>query len=177
MAHNIEVKARCRNLDQLTAKVEALADGPGVKLAQRDVFFNVDGGRLKLRVESMDGATPQGTLIAYHRDNCPGPKRSQYELVAVPDYDQLEKALGLVPGVRIIVEKTRMLYMVGQTRVHLDRVNGLGDFLELEVVLRGDQSEVEGERIADGLIRQLNLETTDFVACAYANLLLDQSSE
>jgi hypothetical protein len=66
---------------------------------------------------------------------------------------------------------TRLLYLVGQTRVHLDSVVGLGDFLELEVVLRPDQSPAEGQIIAAGLMRRLGIHDSDLIATAYADML------
>jgi adenylate cyclase class IV len=64
-----------------------------------------------------------------------------------------------------------LLYLVGQTRVHLDSVAGLGDFLELEVVLRPDQSPAEGQIIAAGLMRRLGIHDSDLIATAYADML------
>jgi adenylate cyclase class IV len=70
-----------------------------------------------------------------------------------------------------VVVKTRVLYLVDQTRVHLDSVVGLGDFLELEVVLRPDQSPAEGHAIAADLMRRLEIRDTDLLATAYADML------
>ena len=69
------------------------------------------------------------------------------------------------------VKKTRWLYMVGQTRVHCDTVEGLGDFMELEVVLEDDQSVEDGQKIADDLMSQLGIDQTKLIKCAYMDLL------
>uniref|UniRef100_A0A8C3H8J1 CYTH domain-containing protein n=1 Tax=Chrysemys picta bellii TaxID=8478 RepID=A0A8C3H8J1_CHRPI len=75
-------------------------------------------------------------------------------------------------GVQGVVKKERRLYVVGQTRVHLDRVEGLGDFLELEVVLSEQQSPEDGERVARRLMEELEVQEEDLVAGAYLDLLL-----
>ena len=69
------------------------------------------------------------------------------------------------------VRKTRTLYLVSQTRIHIDQVEGLGDFLELEVVLRKDQSEQDGKRIANTLLAEFNIAEEDLIADAYLDLL------
>ena len=69
------------------------------------------------------------------------------------------------------VKKTRILYLIGQTRVHIDRVDGLGDFLELEVVLRPDQSEDQGKQIAEELLTELGIGKNQLIAEAYVDLL------
>jgi predicted adenylyl cyclase CyaB len=74
-------------------------------------------------------------------------------------------------GTAGVVRKTRLLYMVGQTRVHIDRVDGLGDFLELEVVMRPEQSEQEGKLIAEGLLSELGIEKSELLAQAYVDML------
>ena len=82
--------------------------------------------------------------------NTAGPKRSDYLIVETSDPSTLKATLTAALGVRGVVRKTRRLYLVGQTRVHLDEVEGLGQFMELEVVLRPEQSNAEGQAIADG---------------------------
>ena len=78
-------------------------------------------------------------------------------------------ALGTVGRVR----KRRRVYLVGQTRVHLDEVQGLGSFLELEVVLTPGQSAEDGQLIARELLAALGVADTDLIACAYVDLLRD----
>ena len=91
---------------------------------------------------------------------------------AVSEPDSMREALERACGVRGRVRKERILVLVGQTRVHLDRVEGLGDFLELEVVLQDGQSEAEGRAIALLLMDRLGVPASDLVAGAYLDLLL-----
>ena len=79
--------------------------------------------------------------------------------------------LELAYGIRGVVRKTRYLYLVGQTRIHLDDVEGLGQFMELEVVLEDGQSDADGQVIAEGLMTALGVESGDLIDGAYMDLL------
>ena len=72
---------------------------------------------------------------------------------------------------RGVVRKTRYLYLAGQTRIHLDDVEGLGQFMELEVVLRPDQTDAEGQAIAEDLMARLGIRKEDLLEGAYMDLL------
>ncbi|WP_366918132.1 class IV adenylate cyclase [Algiphilus sp.] len=167
MARNMEIKARSRDLAAQRRIVSGLADAPPECLLQRDTFFHVPHGRLKLR-ELGDGTAE---LIQYERADTVGPKCSTYTRIAIADPDALRKALAVTLGVRVTVRKRRTVFIVDQTRVHLDEVEALGDFVELEVVLRTSQSEAEGTVIAEQLMASLGIAQTDLVSGAYADLL------
>ncbi|MEO5887932.1 MAG: class IV adenylate cyclase [Anaerolineales bacterium] len=87
------------------------------------------------------------------------------------DPENLKRVLELTYGIRGVVRKTRYLYIVGQTRVHLDDVEGLGQFMELEVVMQAGQSEAEGQSIAESLMARLGVERSDLLEGAYLDLL------
>jgi adenylate cyclase class IV len=167
MPTNIEIKARARDFSTLKRRAEELSDSPAQIIAQTDTFFLTDTGRLKLR-EPGDGAAQ---LIYYERTDEGGPKRSDYHLFETVDPVPLKSVLSRALGVRGTVNKVRTLYLVGQTRVHLDQVENLGQFLELEVVLGPDQTEEEGRAIAVRLVAELGLETRDLLEGAYIDLL------
>ena len=76
------------------------------------------------------------------------PEESRFVLSPTADPDSLADALGRALGVRGVVRKKRSLYMVGRTRIHVDEVEGLGDFLELEVVLADEESKEAGLAVA-----------------------------
>jgi adenylate cyclase class IV len=167
MARNIEVKARIGSVESLLARAQPLADGPPEVIDQDDTFFVVPHGRLKLR-RFADGSAE---LIHYHRADATDAKASDYVRVPVPDPDALAEALSRGLGVRGRVRKRRLLLLVGQTRVHLDRVDGLGDFMELEVVLHAGQSDAEGTAVAEALMQALGLHDAQRLAGAYLDLL------
>lgn len=170
MPSNIEIKARARDFAELRRRAAVLADTPLEILPQEDTFFNVPHGRLKLRV--LTGMPAQ--LIYYSRPNQDGPKRSDYEIFETDSPDKLKSLLAAAYGIRGVVRKTRYLYIVGQTRIHLDEVEGLGQFMELEVVLREGQSDAEGQETAEGLMSSLGVERSDLLEGAYMDLIEKQ---
>jgi predicted adenylyl cyclase CyaB len=167
MPSNIEIKARARNFDEIKARAEKLSDKSVEVIPQEDTFFNTPRGRLKLRALS----EAKGQLIYYTRPDQEGPKRSDYHIYQTSDPENLKGVLALAYGIRGIVKKTRYLYRVGQTRVHLDDVEGLGQFMELEVVMREGQSDAEGQAIAEELMERLGVASSDLLEGAYMDLL------
>lgn len=167
MPSNIEIKARVADLLRTRALAVAISDTAPMTLRQRDTFFQCVHGRLKLR----EGDAGECELIFYDRADVAGTRQSDYEISTGADAESLKGVLQRALGATHVVEKTRMLCFVGQTRVHLDSVSGLGDFLELEVVLRPGQSPDEGHAIAADLMRRLEIDESDLIAAAYADLL------
>tara|TARA_B100001105_G_C22222350_1_gene370205 strand:+ start:194 stop:715 length:522 start_codon:yes stop_codon:yes gene_type:complete len=168
MARNIEIKARITDVQALLPVAAALADAPEpVLIHQDDSFFACANGRLKLR-QFDDG---RGELIHYQRADAQGPKLSDYVIVPTDQPAALREALQRAWGSAGRVIKRRWLLMAGATRIHLDEVQGLGHFLELEVVLRDDQTEAEGQAIAQQLLRQLGIGPQQLVSGAYVDLL------
>ncbi|PTN38238.1 class IV adenylate cyclase [Desulfonatronum sp. SC1] len=169
MARNVEIKARSRDVVSQGRIAARLAEGPSVLIEQEDTFFHVPRGRLKLR-EFGDG---MGELIEYDRPDSLGPKQSTYIRSPTSEPHSLKAALAAALGVRAVVKKRRTLFFAEQARIHLDDVAGLGRFIELEVVLRPEQTEAEGRTIADRLMSELGIEASDLVAGAYVDLLVD----
>jgi len=167
MPANIEIKARVRDFAALRARAEALSDTPVQVIPQEDTFFRVPRGRLKLRQLAPDRAQ----LVYYERPDQEGPKRSTYSIFETSDPQSLKATLSAALGVRGVVRKKRSLYLVGQTRLHLDEVEGLGQFMELEVVLRPEQTDAEGQAIARDLMTQLGIREEDLLSAAYMDLI------
>lgn len=167
MPRNIEIKARIASVEALLPRARALADGEPERIEQDDEFFAVPQGRLKLR-RFADGTAE---LIHYHRADGTDARASDYVRVAVPDPDALALALRRALGSRGRVRKRRWLLMQGATRIHLDRVEGLGDCMELEVVLQDGQTDAQGQQLAEGLMEQLGLQQAERLAVAYLDLL------
>ena len=169
MARNVEIKARIENVALLAPKVAALASEGPLDLAQDDTFFRCETGRLKLRAFSNQA----GELIFYRRVNQSGPKESFYLRSPTSSPENLRESLSLAYGQIGRIRKYRTLYLVGRTRVHLDRVEGLGHFLELEVQLVDDESSEQGVREAGELMDKLGIQPEQLIEGAYLDLMLE----
>jgi predicted adenylyl cyclase CyaB len=167
VARNVEIKARVESLAVLAPRVAAIADGVGVDIQQDDTFFAASRGRLKLRAFADGG----GELIFYERADTRGPRPSSYVVVPTAEPDAMREALGRAYGEAGRVRKTRTLYHVGRTRVHLDRVEGLGEFVELEVVLAPHEAIEPGVAEAERLMDALGIGRADLVDTAYVDLV------
>ncbi|HEV2703257.1 MAG TPA: class IV adenylate cyclase [Steroidobacteraceae bacterium] len=163
MARNVEIKARIPGVAALLPLAARLADaGPSV-IEQDDTFFACPNGRLKLRDQFTAGAE----LIFYQRANLSGPKESFYVRVPVADPQAMREMLQLAHGRIGRVRKRRILFLVGRTRIHLDAVEGLGEFLELEVVLRDGESTEEGVVEARRIMGELGIGPQQLIEGAY----------
>lgn len=171
MPRNIELKARIDSVEALLPRACAVAGGQAEALAQDDTFFAVPHGRLKLRQLADGGAE----LIHYHRADSAEAKASDYVRVPVPDPAALREALARGCGLLGRVQKQRLLLVARSggfaTRIHLDRVQGLGDFMELEVMLQDGQGDAEGRAVAESLMAALGLAAAPRLAGSYLDLL------
>jgi len=167
MPRNVEIKARIESMISIFPKAAALADGDPVEILQEDTFFACANGRLKLRVLSAD----HGELIFYRRPDQKGSKESSYIVSTTSTPFALHECLSLALGQVGHIRKKRTLFRVGRTRIHLDRVEGLGDFLELEVVLADNEDVKIGEAIVADLMEKLGVRPDQLIAGAYIDLL------
>ena len=112
-----------------------------------------------------------GELIFYQRADQQGPKQSFYLIARTEQADALRHVLSHAYGQAGRVVKHRTLYLAGRTRIHLDRVAGLGDFLELEVVLDDSESAENGVRTAHEVMEQLGVTPAQLIEGAYVDFL------
>lgn len=167
MPANMEIKVRIHNFKAMQRRIEALSDSPAEFLWQEDYYFFVAEGRLKLRIEDPN----RGDLIAYSRPNESGPKHSTYWITTTTDPEGLKAVLSVACGVRGVVRKMRYLFRVGQTRIHLDNVKMLGEFLELEVAMGPGQEQDDGRRVAADLLAKLRVDESDLCTGSYIDML------
>jgi predicted adenylyl cyclase CyaB len=166
MKRNIELKARCHDLNR--AKQAAMEAGarPGGVLVQTDTYFHAANGRLKLR--EIEGAGAE--LISYARGNELAFRASDYVVSPVPDAGTMRATLSSGLGVRGVVKKRRQLYLFENVRIHLDVVEGLGDFIEFEAVITTAADErVSHARLAK-LTEVFSISDEDRVAVSYSDL-------
>ena len=167
MPRNVEIKARLMHMARMHERVAELAASPPEKIVQDDTFFRAPEGRLKLRVF----ANGVGELIYYRRADTAGPKQSYYLIAPAENPDALREVLARAYGVAGRVRKVRTLFLIGRTRVHLDRVEQLGDFLELEVVLEEGEHVRAGEAEARHLLELLGIRDDQLVEGSYFDLI------
>ncbi len=167
MSRNIEIKAHIASVEALVPQVEAIADQGPVQIRQDDTYFVCGAGKLKLRMFSPE----KGELIYYRRAQEAGPKDSFYLRSPTTAPESLRELLTLAHGQIGRVQKHRTLYLAGRTRIHLDRVSGLGDFLELEVVLGEDEPLEAGVAEANELLRRLRVQPSQLIEGGYLDLL------
>jgi homotetrameric cytidine deaminase len=174
MAPNRNVELKARDQDPEATLRAALAHGAedqGV-LVQVDTYFAAREGRLKLREERHGDAASEATLIAYARADDAQARTSAYHVVPVPDAAALKAALDASLGTVIAVEKVRRLLLWQDVRVHLDAVDGLGTFVELEAVAPSDSDLNDEHRKVAELRGVLDIADDAIEATGYASLLL-----
>jgi predicted adenylyl cyclase CyaB len=177
---NLEFKARLRNPATIHA-VLAKHDIPlAATLRQTDTYFQIENGRLKLR--EIEGEKPQ--LIFYVRPDAAAVKRSDYLIAPVSAAAALREVLGAACGIRAVVRKIRELYLLPRmlnnstsvktdapSRLHLDTVEGLGKFIEIEVILQEGESPQQAEQEARAWLREFGIVPEDLMKGSYADLL------
>ena len=167
MAKNIEIKASIQDVNFCLTKAKELSGGEPEIINQEDFFFNCENGRLKLRFFS----SQNGELIFYNRKNQKGPKTSEYFITEINEPGRLLNILEKSHGIYGRVKKIRKLFLIGRTCVHIDQVENLGDFLELEVVLSENEDAGIGKIEAQHLMDQFKISSDDLVECAYVDLI------
>lgn len=167
MARNIELKARLRSPDDARRVCQELAMWHAVE-HQVDTYFVCRHGRLKLR--QRDGQPAQ--LVRYARADGVDPRPSDYDLVPVEQPDSLKRALVAALGVLVVVEKDREVFLYRNVRIHIDRVAGLGNFVEFEAVLADGDDEPAAAALVQRLAEKLGLAESDRIAGSYSDLLL-----
>lgn len=171
MARNIEIKAYIDSIAAVLPSALAVATAAPVEIQQDDTFFQCANGRLKLRAFDAQ----RGELIFYSRANQAGPKESFYLISSTTQPQQLREVLAAAHGVVGRVIKHRTLVIAGRTRIHLDRVENLGEFLELEVVLEDGETSEAGMKEAYALMQQLGVGEEQLIEGAYVDLLAQKS--
>lgn len=163
---NIELKARLRDRDGALRVCEELSAVAQGDIHQVDTYFQVPQGRLKLR-EAQPGRTE---LVQYFRPDVAGARGCDYQLAPVDATVKplLAEALGIIA----VVDKVRTLYLWHNVRIHVDRVEGLGDFLEFEAVLDEAHHDDDGHQKLSMLTERFGLQPADLCPLSYLELSL-----
>lgn len=166
MPVNLEIKLPIKSVKIIENKLSLLgAQSKGI-LNQKDFYFKIKKGLLKLRKSNHSYE-----LIKYNRDE-KGTRWSNYEILHITGKSP-EDYLKAFLNFEILVEKKRMLYIYNSTRIHLDKVKGLGTYLELETVLTKNKRNAVNE--FNHVIKVLNLDITQQIRASYRDLLLKKN--
>lgn len=164
---NIEIKARTSEPERIRTLLRKRgADFIGQD-AQCDTYFTVPNGRLKLREGEIENA-----LIHYHRENTSGPKRSDVTLYHPDPNSALKKILSQALGVDVVVEKRREIYLIDNVKFHIDELDELGSFIEIEAI--DDDGALDAERLerqCRDYLELFKVEPDDLVAESYSDLI------
>ena len=170
---NIEIKARINNLDVIRDKIKKIKHTYVGLDHQVDTYFNTKNGRLKLRESSLYGPY----LIPYIRKDISGPKSSTYQKIPVEDAEGVKTLFEQILGISKVIEKKREIYLYENVRIHLDQVKTIGEFIELEAVIKDNsQGEKIVQRTPEGeeekvfwLMELFGIKKEDLISTSYEN--------
>lgn len=163
--HNIEYKAELRDIDLARSICRALKAAPIITMEQVDTYYRIPSGRLKKR----ECAGEPTEYIFYDRPDRTRPKLSHFVIYTEP---QALERFGTSPlPVWVTVRKRRELYMHRQVRIHLDTVEGLGQFLEFEAMVSVGFNIAKCHEAVEHLKRAFGPALGEPIACGYSDLL------
>ncbi len=166
MRQNLELKARISSVSEAVHAAHRLkAKAKGI-LRQRDVYYKVSHGRLKLRIINDRSAE----LIFYNRPNKKGSRYSDYFLLPVSNVRLVNELCTAAFGQKVVVEKKRRLFIYKNSRIHLDEVRELGTFIEFEVLVKHGRHQAQ--KLLEALVTKFNIRRATIIAVSYADLVL-----
>ena len=165
---NVEIKARCTDHDAVRSALKRLGSRKVGVDHQIDTYFRVPEGRLKLREGGIENS-----LIHYERPDQSGPKTSDVLLYRVDPDPSLKAVLSRALGVLVVVDKHREIHFVDNVKIHLDEVDGLGTFLEIEAIdADGSRSEAELQAQCEAFMADFGVKEGDLLDVSYSDMLL-----
>jgi adenylate cyclase class 2 len=168
---NFEFKARAADLDSLEKKLLVLDPVFIGEDHQVDTYFNVSNGRLKLREGNIENA-----LIHYERQNTAGAKASRVLLYPHHPDKMLKAILIKLHGIKVIVDKKRKIYFIGNVKFHFDMVTALGAFIEVEAIDRtGDIGMKQLQEDCEKYAAFFDIKPTDYIPFSYSDMLLQET--
>ncbi len=175
MRKNYELKVRLNNYDVAKWKAEKyihrFKDKHHILEEQKDIYYyKVGGKRLKLRIINNES----GNLIYYDRKDSRNKRVSRYLFSDTKNPFELDKILRKFLKVQLIVYKTREIYTAENLRIHLDRIQGCGIFLEFEIIYK---SLKEAKVLMKELMKHFNIKRNDFIKDSYSDLILKKKNK
>jgi predicted adenylyl cyclase CyaB len=169
---NVEIKAKCSD-PEFIRKWLLLHNAKFIGTdEQTDTYFNVTSGRLKLREGNIEN-----NLIYYDRSDQPGPKKSDFQLVKIGNPAELKEVLTKSCGIKMIVKKKREIYYIENVKFHIDLLDGLGSFIEIEAGnILADKTESELLEQCNFYLKELGIKESDLIAESYSDMFLQKGN-
>lgn len=164
---NVEIKARCTDPDfarRFFMTSNARFAGTD---EQCDTYFNTVNGRLKLREGNIEN-----NLIYYERQNDSGPKTSVFTLTRVPDAASLKHSLTQALGIKQVVKKKREIYYIENVKFHIDELEQLGHFIEIEACSAGTAfNSLQLQEQCERYMQSLNILPEHLLTHSYSDMI------
>jgi len=168
---DVEIKARCEN----QKFIRDILKSKGARFAgidnQTDIYFKSNTGRLKLRKGNIEQS-----LVYYERENIKGIKPSEFILYKTQDVPALEKILRKSLSVLIEVHKTREMYFIENIKFNIDRVQKLGNFIEIEAMTEKEEEINQLKKIVFDYMKLFKITDNDLQSLSYSDLLLKEKN-
>ncbi len=169
---NIEIKARTTGHTRIrTYLKDHNADFKGLD-HQIDTYFSVTKGRLKIREGNVESC-----LVYYNRDDRPGPKQCRYHIVqfkpGAPEAARIKELLTVSLGILCVVDKKREIYFIDQVKFHLDTVDKLGTFFEIEAIDTGGIGEETLRKQCQKYLSEIGIGDKQLVSVSYSDMILE----
>lgn len=169
---NVEIKARCADPEKaefVLMQEQAVFIGLD---HQVDTYFNIPEGRMKLREGNIEHS-----LIFYKRENQEGPKTSEVNLYQPPRDPALKSLLENSMGVLVVVDKHRKIFFIDNVKFHIDQVEKLGSFIEIEAIDTDGSIGMEKlQKQCKQFMQLLNIKTEELIAVSYSDMLLKEKN-
>lgn len=164
---NVEIKAKCSNPEQIHEILMANGAQHKGEDHQIDTYFNINVGRLKLREGNIEN-----NLIFYKRTDQADAKTSNFELYKPNNSSSLKNILTDSLGIKVVVDKRRNIYFIDHVKFHIDRVDQLGSFIEIEVTdMKGNREAEEMRNTCNQYIEILKIAKEDLISLSYSDMM------
>lgn len=175
MRKNYELKVKINNYDvskwRALSYIRRFKDKHHFLENQKDIYYyKVSGKRLKLRIINNE----YGNLIYYDRKDSQNKRISKYLLSDTKNPFELDKILRRFLKVQLVVTKKREIFTAKNLRIHLDRIQGCGIFMEFEIIYN---SLDEAKILMKELMKHFNIKRTDFIKDSYSDLILKKKQQ
>ncbi len=166
MPQNLELKARISSISEAVRAAKRLNAKRSGILLQHDIYYNVSRGRLKLRIIKNRSAE----LIFYDRPNKKGSRYSHYFVLPVNNAKLINAMCTAAFGRKVIVKKKRLLFLYKNSRIHLDDVYRLGNFIEFEVLVKNGKQQAQ--KLLRLLSKEFHIKHAEVISASYSDLVL-----